>query len=158
MPQLWPWLTQGFGGASCCSSGAMNRRHPAAMQGGPQVPLLEAGAMCNLDLGCVSQTIGGTRTRLPAPSRPAWTQQMLRLLTEMPASMLSLWSALPSTLLPLHTPACNTWPTQGATLLCGTCHACNVLALHCRLYLQPCLMCGQADALYHALCGMPGGD
>lgn len=96
-PQLCPPLTQGFGRACCCSSGATNRKQPIVMQGGLQVPLLEAAAMCNLGLGCVSQTIGETRTRSPAPSRPAWTQQMLRLLTEMPASMPLPRPALPST-------------------------------------------------------------
>ena len=135
-PQLYPPLTQGFGLCICCSSGAMNRKHPVVMQGAPLVLLLEVVAMCSLDSGCMSQTIGGTRTRLPAPSRPAWTQQMLRLLTEMPASMLLLRSALPSTvhmssqhLLTLahpcvqHTAYTGVSKSLSAALLCVTCNA-----------------------------------
>lgn len=67
----------------CCSSDATKRQEQAAMQQAHRAPPLEVGPMCALGSGCVRPTTGRTRIRLPVQFKPAWTLQMLRLLTGM---------------------------------------------------------------------------
>lgn len=116
-------------GACCCSSDALTRRQQAVTQGDPQAPPSGVGAMSAQDSGCESPTRGGTRTRLPAPFRPAWTQQMLRLLTGMLGSRPWLRSAssLPHATTLLH-PSSHPLPLLRAYLCAASsspCTQCN---------------------------------